>query len=179
MTNTQPAIAFLCDEQGRIEALLQDTLQLADALPMGAPLPFWAVRGSVGKALSFLNELRTQGRTGDWEININLRGTAGSLNFIGGRLNQQFLVVVAREFAHAQQCYQMLQPQADENLAATANIQPNYYDELSRLNNELINAQRQLTRQNAELERLNREKKPLFRHGSPRFAQPAARANAI
>ncbi|GAB4497151.1 MAG: hypothetical protein OHK0052_08270 [Anaerolineales bacterium] len=157
--NTEPrAIAFLCDEYGKIQSLLQDTLKIADMLPFGAPLPRWAVRGSVGKALSFLNELRAQGRTGDWEINVNLRGTVASLHFIGGRQGEQLLIVAAREFEHAQQCYRMLQPEVNEPPVAAAHLQLDYYDELSRVNNELINAQRKLAQQNAELERLNREK---------------------
>lgn len=158
MTSAPPAIAFLCDEQGRIETLLQDTLQLADTLPLGALLPRWATRGSVGKALSFLNDLRTCGYASDWEINITHGNTAETLYFIGSRLNQQFLVVAARKAVHSRQCYQMLHPAPNNNLSSPGSLQINDYDEFSRLNNELINAQRKLAQQNAELERLNREK---------------------
>ncbi|HOT75604.1 MAG TPA: histidine kinase dimerization/phospho-acceptor domain-containing protein, partial [Candidatus Wallbacteria bacterium] len=37
-----------------------------------------------------------------------------------------------------------------------------FYDELTRLNNELVNTQREIFKKNAELERLNEEKNKLM-----------------
>jgi two-component system, OmpR family, sensor kinase len=161
-----PGLALLCDPQGLIRQVLRNDLNLAELLPGRA---FFRIveSASRGKAMNFLVEVKRKGAILDWEMNVP--GSEGiiTLHFAGGQAGEDLLITGSSNGKLAALLYEdMLRinnEQTDrlrlalkENLAAS---QPEHelsqYDEISRLNNELVSMQRELARKNAELQRLN------------------------
>jgi len=158
-------IALLCDQDGNILQLLQDDLGLSIRPECGAPFPVLVDRASLSKALSFLVELHHQGTALQWEMNVPAGDSIATLCF-GGRAAGSQLIIVAARSTH--DVLRLLQDLDDERgtalqsnaLQAQAGEQRDarYYEELSRLNNEMANLQRELAKKNAELEQLNQLK---------------------
>ena len=166
----KPGIALLCDPQGTIREVLYDTLGVSESKLVGKPLTQLINRGSLDKLLNFLVELRKYNATFDWEMNVQVRDKILPLHFVGILKGEQMLVV------GAQACEDILALNEDmllmENeevnalrmaikdksafIAEHVRRDADIYDEVSRLNNELVALQRELAKKNFELERLNK-----------------------
>lgn len=161
-------IALLCDLDGNIREILRDPLGLGAAIRLGMPFARLAASGNLAKALSFQNEIVTQGAAFDWEINIAGDEQVITLHFTGGRLGEAVLIVGAENGKFSLKLYEELMRISNEQTntlrAALKDAQRGrgrdqaLYEEISRLNNEMASMQRELAKQNAELERLNQEK---------------------
>src|SRR6185369_12317391 len=120
----------------------------------------------------FLASLRYQGAAFDWELNVDLGGRTGILNFAGGRVGERTLIVGATSPSAAARVYEeLMQINSEQMNVLRSAVKDLYlqvrrsqehdghsYEEFSRMNNELANAQRELAKQNAELARLNEQK---------------------
>lgn len=167
MTNREPRVlALVCDPQGMIAQTLRDDFHLADAAA-GRLFPRLADAASRVKALNFLDAIRKDSAAYDWTLNVPVKGAALTLHFSGGRMGERLLVVGAAEGRMARKIFQellsvnneqanLLRAAWKENHRAAA--QDNSFDEISRLNNELVSIQRELVKKNAELEQLNQLK---------------------
>jgi signal transduction histidine kinase len=181
--STRPGrgLAMLCDAEGTVLDILRDDLDIADRLAPGRPLTLVVDRGSLGKALSFLVDLRARGTAFGWELNVPTTETTSTLLFAGVATEGGLLIVAAESGGGILSLYEELMGINNEQVnalraalkerastrlqgardtaeqpASTLDERPaSAYDELSRLNNELANLQRELTKKNAELERLN------------------------
>ena len=80
-------LAALCDSTGTVLDVLRDELGLAGRLAPGRPLTLVVDRGSLGKALSFLVDLRAQGAAFGWELNVPTAEGITTLQFAGGFWN--------------------------------------------------------------------------------------------
>ena len=172
MTSTEPpaGIALLCDHDGRVLEIMRDDLALSSQFEMGKPLPLLVDRASLPKALSFLIDLRAQGAAFQWEMNVPFRGEVITLHFAGASMGAQLVVVAGRSSDSVLDLYQdLVEMNADQATAlrvalkacadhTEANPDVRYYEELSRLNNEMANLQRELAKKNAELEQLDQLK---------------------
>ncbi|HEU5163793.1 MAG TPA: HAMP domain-containing sensor histidine kinase, partial [Thermoanaerobaculia bacterium] len=98
--------------------------------------------GSIEKGKKFLEELREQGGAGGWEIVVSNGLEAWPLSFSGAAGETSMIILAAP--------------------AARETMDHGLYDELSRLNNELINRERELARKGVALERLSAEKTRLL-----------------
>jgi PAS domain S-box-containing protein len=164
------AIALLCDTEGRILEILGDGLGLAGRFPAGRLFNSGLAAGSLVKSLSFLQEIRANRAAFEWELQIAAEnGPACTLYFDGCIVGGRVLIVGGAS-----------SPELRDLLDDLVRIQSNWvrlglketslrevvgersthdiYNELSRLNNALANAQRELAKQNFELERLNQLK---------------------
>jgi signal transduction histidine kinase len=165
-------LALLCDEQGRLVRVIRDELGVAGRLAPGQPFTLIVDRASLSKALSFLVALRANEAAYDWEMNLWVPNELVTLHFAGGLVGGQLLIVASKTRDGARQLYEdlllvsneqtnalraALQEQA-ESARAQAEREGALYDEISRLNNELVAMQRELARKNAELEKLNQLK---------------------
>lgn len=166
----QPAgIALLCDPQGLLLEVLHDGLGLTEQVQAGRPFTQVIEPTGLGKALSFLAELRARGATFDWELNVPFAEAIATLYFTGVVTDDKLLIVAAStRSAVPQLCEDLLRINQEQgnalrqafkersDLARSQSEQSSvHYDELSRLNNELVNLQRELAKRNVELERLN------------------------
>lgn len=107
------------------------TLALHGHVEPGTSLESLADPASRGKVRQFLDLLRREGSAAGWEWNLLSESVPIPVSFSGLRIGTGFAVV--------------------------GQDPPSGLDEIARLNNELVNSQRELARQNAALERANRE----------------------
>jgi signal transduction histidine kinase len=169
MSDGQPSgIALLCDAQGVIVQVLRNDLDLPNAGP-GQLFLRILDPGSWHKALSFLAEIKAQGAAFDWELNVAQPEQAVTLHFAGGVVGEGVLMVGAANGRFAAELYEALTAicnaqtnqlraalqERSQMARAHAELDSSLYDEISRLNNELVAMQRELAQKNAELARLN------------------------
>ena len=159
--------ALLCDAHGNVASVLNDTLGLGAVIQPGMPFARLAARGGLAKALSFLTEINAQGAAYDWEINIAAGERVKTLHFTGSKVNETLLIVGAENGKFALKLFEEMMQMSNEqtnSLRAAIKKQSrlerddSQYDEISRLNNELVSMQRELAKKNAQLEHLNKEK---------------------
>lgn len=161
-------LALLCDLDGLILDVVRDDLKIGSEVE-GRLFSLVVDRGSMGKALGFLGDLREKGATFNWEINIPVQGTLQTLHVGGSRVSDSILIVAATNGKEMLALYEEMMRIGNEQANAlrsalkkqavatqrSADRDSGLYDEISRLNNELSVAQRELARKNAELQRLN------------------------
>lgn len=128
-------LALSCTRDGTIERVLRDDFSFARA---GARFTDVVDSGSTEKADAFIATLRERECAIGWLLNVPVGEGARPLAF-GGAAAGESLIIMARP-------------------AADIGLDNQLYDELSRLNNEVINRERELARKNAALERVSAEK---------------------
>ena len=178
MTEPPPAgLAWRCDRAGVIQQVLCDDLSPTGAAALGQTIADQVDPGSRDKANYLLAEVQMQGAAFDWELNVPIGGQVITLHFSGVANGDSLLLVAARQRNDLAQLYEDLlstphfrgrneQVNAlrraikDQTDWAPAPDDHDHgeYDELTRLNNELIDLQRTLAKKNAELENLNQLK---------------------
>ena len=166
-------IALLCGPEGRILEILADQLGLADRFPTGHLFSSCLAPGSVAKSLNFLEEIRCPEGAFEWELQIAAeRGTVSTLCFAGCTADNRVLMLGAASSGELlgfldglmriqnEQVNGLRLALKEMSLKVTVKdgSEGDTYNELTRLNNELTNAQRELAKKNVELERLNRMK---------------------
>ena len=173
MTEAVHGIALLCDGQGMILDVLRNDLNLRGLVPGGLFLGLVDI-ASRNKALNFLADVKKQNAIFDWELNLTRGMGVGALpvtlHFAGGVVGEQILIAGGENSQSAARLYEncvqlsneqtnMLRAVVKEHIQ-TAHNAPNHglYDEISRLNNEMVVIQRELAKKNVELEHLNQEK---------------------
>jgi len=165
-------VVLLCDRQGRVLNVLRDDLDFGSRVPVGSPLAGLADAGVQEKVAGFLAELQERQAAYDWQITAFVDGALVPLHFAGAQVKDDFLVVVAssrhglgrlneelmlinNEQTNAlRAALKELSDRSRRALGGDAGV----YDELTELNNELANLQREMARKNAELEKLNQQK---------------------
>lgn len=163
-------IAVLCSRGGTILRILQDDVGVG--VEAGKPFSLLLDRGSLGKSVEFLSTIRARAFAFGWELNVIHGGKASSMYFSGGAIDDLILVVGARTNTDILNLYEDLirmnnEQNTDlrlamkdqyEKLKAVACQDSSIYDEVTRLNNEVIATQRQLAKANAEMKRLDEMK---------------------
>jgi signal transduction histidine kinase len=164
--------AVLCDGRGMLHRVLHDDLGIAGETRLGRPFTQLIEPADVGKALSFLADLRTRGAAFDWELTVSATDGIQVLHFTGVVADGRLLIVAAQSNSALQRFYEdfaringeqataLRQAVKDRSeLESIHTRQSNaLYDELSRLNNELVALQREVAKANAELEALVEQK---------------------
>ena len=162
--SAEEVVALRVDGQGNIAEILSDRLGLLEGVEIGAPFARLAARGSLAKALSFLTEIHKNGSAFDWELNVSLGGQIQTFHFAGGKLDGQLLVVASSNGAVALYLYEDMMRMSNEQVNTLRQVygemqrDSGLYDETSRLNNELVDMQRELAKKNAQLVQLDQEK---------------------
>lgn len=160
---TENALGLLLDIDGNITEIVNDAHGLIGGVTAGMPFARLAASGSLAKALSFITQIRKEGVAFDWEFNI-ATDQPRSLHFTGGKVGDRILVVAALNGAVALHYYEEMMRINNEQVNALRQVygelqrDTNLYDEVSRLNNELVGMQRELAKKNAQLTQLNQEK---------------------
>jgi two-component system, OmpR family, sensor kinase len=155
------SLALFCNLQGEISEVLQNSLEKDIPVRPGMPFARLAARGSLSKALSFLASINAAGTALDWEINIQVGEDVITMHFIGGKMGRQILVAGADNRYSAAQLFEETRRKNNGTITAVGDVykeierDDDMYNEISRLNNELVAMQRELAKKNAELTRLN------------------------
>ncbi|MGD8540165.1 MAG: hypothetical protein PVI66_15745, partial [Candidatus Aminicenantes bacterium] len=165
--NPPEGIAFFCDDMGKIVEVIQNDLSGEGSIKRDALFPSIVERESMGKALSFLLEIRRNRITSDWELNLTLDRKTLTLHFLGALEHNRMLVVGSLDKSSTLQLFETLtrsEPDDKQNIREfvetrtdfvehRATVDSLYFDELTRLYNEISNVQRELAKQNVELKR--------------------------
>lgn len=163
---------FKCGLDGTILEVVRDELGLEPRIQPGKSLAMVVDGGSLGKSLTFLNEIKSHGATFDWQLGVPIKGSVVILSFGGALWENSILVVAAKTSNGLGKLVDELTGIGNEQINSLraalkdrVNLTKEHeqresalYDELGRLNNELANLQRELTKKNMELEKLNEEK---------------------
>jgi len=126
--------------------------------------------GSRIKVLNFIADLRTKGAAVQWEVILMGGDRAETIQFSGVRHKDRLMIVGSRDVLDAlRMCDELIHIDPEpaallrsaikdyvESHESESLEQLSIYDQISRLNNELVNLQRDLMKKNNELERLNR-----------------------
>lgn len=152
--------------------ILHDDLGFAHAAGTGARLADIVDSGSAAKAAKFIESLVVRESIAGWHLNVPDREGARPLYFAGLMAGESLLVLaapgrdsvaalydqLARENGAGSDALRNLLYEEPTGLTASLHRDNELYEELSRLNNELINRERELARKSAALERLSAEK---------------------
>ena len=161
-------VAIVCDEGGRVVDVIRDDVGIGQEM-VGRPFTLLVDRGSLSKALTFVNELRREGALSGWEMNVAMDGKVSTLHFAGAVVDGRLVIVAARNGEEMMDLYEELMRMGNEQtnaLRAALKAQAeaargererdsSVYDDISALNNQLVAMQRELAKKNAELERLD------------------------
>lgn len=163
-------IAVLCTLEGEIIEILSDESNILRNKKK--PLFFQEIVDSASKekANNFIQKIKAESPTFNWEINIFIEGIIRTLNFNGvcaehkvtiiGVEKKDELKVFLEEFAriNSEQANILRRAIKEKSqLTTQMNTQTDEVNELSRLNNELTSLQRKLTKKNLELEKLYKQ----------------------
>src|SRR5687767_4071879 len=130
-------LALSCAADGTVVKVYGDDFGVARA---GVTLSALVDEGSARKVEHFIAAVEATGFAAGWELDVPAGGAVRSLTFAG--LRGDGLLILATP--------------------ASPGMNPGVYEELSRLNNEVINRERELARKSASLERLSAEKSRLL-----------------
>ncbi|MCA1564414.1 MAG: HAMP domain-containing histidine kinase [Acidobacteria bacterium] len=164
------ALALLCDTNGVVRQVLYDGLdagQISSGRSFESALDF----ESREKGRAFLEVVREKGAAFDWELNLAVGERVRSIRFSGnatadgifiaGSATRSGVIKTYEQFIHVVDI-----PPGDSAAKGQPGVAPSQlfdgdtdlYNELARLNNELVTAQREVIKRNIELERLNEVK---------------------
>jgi two-component system, OmpR family, sensor kinase len=169
-------IVLVCDQHGTIERVVRDDLGLSVRLPAGSNVNDLAAPGAREKIEGFLAELQSRHAAYDWEITVPIDGALHPLHFAGARLEPGYLVVAARSRngmtdlngelmrINNEQTNVLRATAREMSMALEARGERDCggYEELTRLNNDMANLQREMAKKNAELEKLDAQKNRLL-----------------
>lgn len=168
---TGNGLALRCDESGTIHEVVCDTL--VTGAEVGTAFLQCLAPESRDKGSEFLRNLRSQQAAFNWELTVTGPGGSQSpLHFGGAVTGSQMLIVGARNRAEVSRFYEeLLEIQNEQVNALRSSLKElsvqnraqferdfEHYEELTRLNSELTNIQRELAKKNVELTRLNEQK---------------------
>jgi diguanylate cyclase (GGDEF)-like protein len=161
-------MALICSQDGVISKVLFNGLGIAESELLGKPFPILMAESSFAKALSFLVELKIKQTIFDWEFDLHLGEKKILVHCFGLMLENNLLImagqtrsalkVLFEELMHINNDQANLLRTATKGQATSSYAAPEHeiglYNELSRLNNELVTLQRELAKKNNELEHL-------------------------
>jgi len=166
-------VALVCSADGRLLRVVHDDLGLTKGITPGTPLADLASQGAGAKVHAFLESLATQAAAFDWELTMSIAGDPTPLQVTGGVAEDGTLFIIAASTRAAvdrlyvelvrlnnQQTTMVRGLMKDHALQARRRDERDsaQYDEISRVNNALATAHRELAKASVELARLNEEK---------------------
>ena len=169
----QTGIALLCDSKGGILEIVRDDLGLAGPAAPGRLFSALMDPGSFQKSLHFIRTVETERAAFDWQMDVVTRAGPQSLFFCGTLSEADRMIVLGAttlsgvvEFQNEVMRMNNEHVNALRSSAKDSQIERralfmeghSLFNELSRLNGELANVQRDLIKNNVQLAGLNEEK---------------------
>jgi signal transduction histidine kinase len=165
---SRQSILSICDYQGTVLRLESESSLVGSA---GQPFVSLLDGESVAKGRRFLELLQSENVACDWTLNLRLDGRICSLTFCGIRKDAELIIVGATSLLDGLKLYRSYAERANHPMdplfcwiierapPALFGANEEDLDEFTRLNNELVDAQRELARRNAELKRVEKEQR--------------------
>jgi signal transduction histidine kinase len=165
---------LILDERGTVRRILHDGMGLEEPTLAGRSFTGAVEQSSFEKALNFLVELRDHGAVFDWQMTVSSSAHPVNLFFGGVATDREVLVVASPTRIGQYRLYDfilkrglreggklLLDRAIQERVERMREIScqdERIFEDLTRLNNELANLQRELHKKNVELNRLDRLK---------------------
>jgi hypothetical protein len=165
---SRESILSICDYQGTVLRLESESNLVGNA---GQPFVSLLDGESVAKGRRFLELLQRESVACDWTLNLRLAGRICSLTFCGIRKNAELIIIGATSLLDGLRLYRNYTERANHPMdplfcwiiergpPALFGANEEDLDEFTRLNNELVDTQRELARRNAELKRVESEQR--------------------
>ena len=158
--------ALICQADGRIKTVASDTISLFAGKGPTENLAFLGSHSSSEKLLNFIALLNKEQKAVDWVFSLNEGSEVSGFSLSGIKLNGDLYIIgikvhdhliEAKEYISALQkagSFASGQPfkTIEQMISQRISGETGIYDELTRLNNELINLQRELTKNNRQLQ---------------------------
>lgn len=161
-------IILCCNTDGIIKSILYQEVDFCGLFQVGEFFLKKVDPGSLAKSLTFFTELKTSKIITNYEINFVCDMKAITLVLSGAHDKQDLIILVASrqiDFLAYDEIMAINSEQVNlfrkamkekvEKESTKENHEFRYFDEISRLNNELMNVQRELAKKNNELVQLN------------------------
>lgn len=164
-------IVVICDSMGVIEEITFPNDDVSAYFNVGQSFSYHVHPDSFSKALSFMLELNTQKIASNHEINFMINKKVKPL-FLSGFVKDGLFTIITTlrkdDLSELNEDLMRINNEQinnfrlmlKETLIAQAKQQViafDHYDEISKLNNELVNSQRELAKKNQQLNNLNEE----------------------
>ena len=175
--STLRRFALWCDADGRVLQVIFNNL--CQKIALGSSFLQLIDPGGLEKGLNFLREVRERDVVFDRELNISLGRKVAALHSTGAAIDGKLLILAAENRTQMLRLYEEMIainseqsdlertvlgicdvaiPPSDGTVTLHTDRDDALYDEISHLNNNLVNLQRELIKKNQELERLNTQK---------------------
>lgn len=171
-------LALLCGLDGRVQSVLADGLAGLSIEP-GQLLSDMVFPGSEGKARAFLQRVVDDGAANGWELILLTATGPEAVSFAGGRSDDTLFILASSDDRRMLRLYEELVSINNEQanalrfalkdlaLRERSPLRPRAsnmtaVDGMMKLNNELLNTQRELAQQNMRLASLNEQKNSLL-----------------
>ncbi len=165
-------LAFRCDAAGIVEEIVADDLGLNCPLAAGQSMLSIIDPPSHQKAMQFLDTVVARRAASGWELTVVSDSRPFAAVFSGAMQKERLFIVVGRSARDITDVVETLEQINNEQLNnfrmafrdqhdsfdRRVRTDAQAYEQLSRLNNELSNTQRELAAKSTELTRLNEEK---------------------
>ncbi|WP_051822608.1 sensor histidine kinase [Desulfonatronum thiodismutans] len=165
-------VALLCDDMGVVREVLADERNRFENVPTGLPFTAFVHPTSLTKAQFFLKEIQEKGIVLDWELGVATGNAVTILRFTGIRHEKQTVIVGAEDINSVMELYEeILSMHGDQITLLRAEVKRRKeladelhlmnlqgYEEVTRLNNELVTMQRDLVKKTRALEALDQQK---------------------
>ncbi len=170
-TDQLKGLVLQCDETGQIIRLTRNDFNVPSTLLEGKFLTTLSAKGTTPMTLDFILQTKAQGMAMDYPLTLTIDNKTLNLNFTGFFVEKTIWIIGASKASASQifinelqlinneqanQIRQLVKLSLTDKTKKKREISDSFiFDELSQLNNDLVNLQRELTKKNAELARLN------------------------
>lgn len=161
-----------CNSDGIITFVHRNDFEIRNELILNKPFVNIFINEHISKALDFLYKIKTKSVEFGYELTLDANGNNLVLNFGGGLLDEQFYIIGSLEKADLDVFLSETMKISNEQTNIIRRLEKEKYlardlqdttmstmfNELTKLNNELVSMQRDLAKKNSELDLLNRQK---------------------
>lgn len=161
-------IVIICDNEFIIKSILLNGFEELLSIKVGIPIKELFIEDERNKADMFRNELKTNNVVFNWEINVLLANGILPLKFSGGKNNENYFIMALETNNDVPFLYEeLLSINNDQSNNIRRILKEKFlrnnqlsdvestFEEMSRLNNDLVNLKRQLAQSNVKLKQLN------------------------
>lgn len=165
------AFALLCDRAGMVREVISDPMRLAP--PAGRLLAASLTPASLAPALDFLERIEREQAVFGCQLELATAEGPRPMQFAGSRVEDGILIIGGGDWREFERLYATLTGINNEltnrlrmlegaNRPARRSAEEPLFEEFTRVNNELADAQRELAKKNAALAALNEQKNRLL-----------------
>jgi len=165
MNNSNNGLLLVCDLEGRIKSVRYNSATLGSLDIENKLFISLFAKESISKALGLLLEIKKSSASFGWELILKREFSSETYYFGGALIDNEITIFGSILRTDFQGFLKNLTDLNNEQIntirdlekekSANQNNSSYYFNELSRLNNELVGMQRELTKKNIELAELN------------------------